>query len=141
MEINKIKGFGKRLNYIGDLIKAESNVVDNIKEESKRYEIVEKFIQMLIEASEKEENNKTVEEVDEFNYLDYHFLGERIADYCREGKKVMAIKELRETLKRDLGDAYNIGLKEAKEEIERVWDVVKNDWAVSEWIYKDVRLK
>lgn len=135
MKVEKIEHFSERLKYISEQLAVESAYVpvDVERDETLMYEIVEPYIQMLVDASKK-------------FYVAVNPQAMEVINELENGHKIAAIKILRQMFGATPdpmtgGSSTTVGLKEAKDEIERVWDVDRNQWKVEGWTFKGVRFK
>lgn len=135
MKVEKIEHFSERLKYISEQLAVESAYVpvDVERDETLMYEIVEPYIQMLVDASKK-------------FYVAVNPQAMEVINELENGRKIAAIKILRQMFGATPdpmtgGSSTTVGLKEAKDEIERVWDVDRNQWKVEGWTFKGVRFK
>ena len=124
--IGKIPSFQQRLQFIANSLSLTSDNVNAINDfnQAERYEIVEPFIQALIKASEDLE----VPEVPTTKIVqsnDPRAL--EMVDFLHKGNKIGAIKRFR--------DIFGAGLKDSKDEVERVFDFSRKYFTVDCWEY------
>lgn len=113
------KSFTKRLIFIARQIELDATISEekDFPDNIARYTHVDQYIMMLQNAASIIQNDEIIDE----KYMPL------LTQMQFSDKKISAIREFR--------SLFNSGLKEAKDEIERVMNYNTMEWTVDEWIW------